>query len=93
MKKELPKIYKGMVKQGCSNNLRYSKGIREEKKTPQQIINELFHENQIYRQNIEIETKEKKIETKIIGRTAEHIITINNEVIKIQDILNIQLKK
>lgn len=92
MKKELPKIYRGNIKQGCSNNLRVAKGIKEEKKSPKTVINELFKENKIYRQSIEIETKEKNFETKIIGRTTEHIITINNEIIKIDDIINIKIK-
>ena len=93
MKKELPKIYRGNIKQGCSNNLKVARGIQEETKDPKTIINELFKENQIYRQNIEIKTKDKNLQTKIIGRTTEHIITINNEVIKIDEIINIKILK
>lgn len=92
MKKELPRIYKGDVK--YTNNLRSSHGLKEEKvKNPQQLINEMFKKNEIYRQDVEIETNKDKFITKIIGRTSEHVITINNAVIKIDDIIDLKLLK
>ncbi len=91
MRKELPKLYKGEVK--YNNNLRSSHGIKENKlnKNPREVINELFKKNHIYRQEVEIETNKDKFVTKIIGRTNEHVITINNTVLKIEDILNIKI--
>lgn len=93
MKKELPRLYRGSINSGTGNNLRVAHGITEEQKPPRQIINELFKENQIYRQDVEIETNNDKLTTKIIGRTQDHIITINNTVIKIDDIKNLKLIK
>ena len=93
MKKELPKLYKGKVNH--TNNLHSSYGLKEDtrNKNPRDVINELFKKNHIYRQDVEIETIKDKFVTKIIGRTNEHVITINNVVIKIEDIINIKILK
>lgn len=93
MKKELPKLYRGNIKSGISNNKRVARGLSEIKKSPRIVINELFKENEIYHQQVEIETSNKTVTTQIIGRTQEHIITIKNEVIKIDDIKKIELLK
>lgn len=93
MKKDLPRIYRGNIKKGAGNNLRVARGITEIEKSPRITIDELFKENQIYRQNVEIETENQNLTTKIIGRTQDHIITIKNEVIKISDIKKIRLIK
>lgn len=86
MKKELPKIYKGKV--NINSNRSVAHGVQNIK-NPKDVITELFKKNKIYKQNVEIETNNNKFKTKIIGRTNEHIITIDNEVIKIDDIKNI----
>lgn len=92
MKNELPKIYKGTVKN--NNNLRVAHATKEERNvSPRQTINELFKENHIYKQEVEITTSTETFNTKIIGRTQEHIITINNSVIKIDDIKDLKILK
>lgn len=92
MKKDLPKLYRGTV--NSNNNRTVAHGLKEEKyQNPRQVISELFKKNHIYRQDVEIETNNDKFTTKIIGRTGEHIITINNSVIKIDDITNITILK
>lgn len=92
MMKNLPHIYRGEVK--TNNNIKVSHTPNEEKKVnPKIIINDLFKKNHIYKQEVFIETNNKELNTKIIGRTDSHIITINNEVIKIDDIKNIKLIK
>lgn len=93
MKKELPRLYRGSISSGTGNNLRVAHGFTEKEKSPRQTINELFKENQIYRQDVEIETDKEKLTTKIIGRTQDHIITINNIVIKIDNIKHLKLLK
>ncbi len=87
MKKELPKIYKGIV--SSNNNRKISHENRIVNNNPKTIINELFKKNHIYKQNVKIKLKDKTYTTKIIGRTNEHIITIDNNVIKIEDIIEI----
>ena len=91
MKKELPKIYKGNVT--SNNNLRVAHATNEIIENPRQTINKLFKENKIYKQNVEIETDNKKLNTKIIGRTTDHVITIDNVVIKIDNIKKINILK
>lgn len=91
MKNELPRIYRGTVKE--NNNLRVAHANQEKVESPRKVINELFKENHIYRQDVEIATENDSITTKIIGRTQDHIITINNSVIKIDDIKSLKIIK
>lgn len=51
----------------------------------------MFKKNKMYKQEVEIETEDNKLQTKIIGRTEDHIITINNNVIKIDNIKRINI--
>lgn len=90
--KDLPHIYRGEVKN--NNNIKVAHSSNEERSiNPKIVINDLFKKNHIYKQEVFIETLDKSFNTKIIGRTESHIITINNEVIKIEDIKNIKLIK
>lgn len=92
MKKNLPNIYRGNVKNNTNLKVAYAKK-EEEKVNPKIVINELFKKNKIYKQDVYIETNDKTLTTKIIGRTESHIISINNEVIKIDDINTIKILK
>ena len=85
---KLPNIYKGNVT--SDNNLRVAYADKEEKIEAKDLINKIFKQNKLYKQDVVIETKDKTYNTKIIGKTNEHIITINNEVIKIDDIVKIK---
>ena len=85
---KLPNIYKGKV--NSDNNLRVAYAKKEEIIDIKEMINKLFKQNKLYKQDVEIITKDTTYNTKIIGRTNEHIITINNEVIKIEDIEKIK---
>ena len=89
MKKDLPNLYRGNISHGDSNNRQVSHGLRDSQSI-RETIDKLFKENTIYRQNVEIVTKDKNLTTKIIGRTKDHVITINNIVIKIDDIESIK---
>lgn len=91
MKKELPKIYKGIV--NSNNNRKIAHENRAINNNPKDVINDLFKKNHIYKQDVKIELKDKTYTTKIIGRTNEHIITIDNSVIKIDEITNISILK
>ena len=85
---KLPNIYKGNVT--SDNNLRVAYADKEEKIDAKDLINKIFKQNKLYKQDVVIETKDKTYNTKIIGKTNEHIITITNEVIKIDDIVKIK---
>lgn len=90
MKKELPNIFRGEVKN--NNNLKVAHGVKEINDiSPRKKINDMFKKNKMYKQEVEIETEDNKLQTKIIGRTEDHIITINNNVIKIDNIKRINI--
>ena len=90
MKKELPKLYKGNVNNTSNRNVAY--GLKEKEENVEDKINKLFRQNEIYRQDVIFKTNKKDYNTKIIGRTKDHIITLENEVIKIKDIMKIEVK-
>lgn len=90
MKKELPKIYKGKVSKNCSNNLRCSYGVTEQLDV-RSSINKLFKENKLYKKDVEIEINNQIIKTKIIGKTDNHVITIDNKVIRIDEIQDFKI--
>lgn len=68
--------------------------IQSEDKTINQKINEIINsKNYIYRIPVIIKLKDKDIKTSIIGKNSKSIITIDNELIKIEDIENIEIQE
>lgn len=90
MKKELPKIYKGKINSNAGNNLRATYGVKEEIDV-RTSINKMFRENKLYKKDVEIEINNEIIKTKIIGKTENHIISIDNRVMRIDDIKSIKI--
>ena len=97
--KELPKIYRSNEKKEFNNNSTVyyssnrSSNIKEEvdKKTIIQKINDIFsYPNYVYKANVEITLKDKKLIKRIIGRNKKYIITMDNDLIPIEDILDIK---
>ena len=101
--KELPKIYKNKIDKQINNNrnVYYSSNeqMREKSdtnnKTTLQKINEIFaSQNYIYKAAVEITLKDKVLKKRIIGRNKDYIITMDNDLILINDIIDIKsLKK
>lgn len=59
-----------------------------------QKINQIFSSsNYIYKADVEIQFRDKTIQTKIIGKSGHSLITIDNELIRIEDIVDIKLLK
>ena len=88
--KKLPKIFKNNINKPLNNNNRvYYSG---HKNNGEEVnINDLFKQNEIYRANIFITLKDgKTINKTIIGRSIKHLITMENELIPIEDILSIK---
>lgn len=77
------------------------KGKKEKKttrekndKTINQKIDEIIKTKQyIYRIPVKIKLKDKEIITNIIGKNKTNIITLNNELIKIEEIEDIEINK
>ena len=89
MKKRLPGIYKGEGYKNVRNNkiVFYSSVKNQSSESNDNII----YENE-YFLNIPVivETFEKKISCKIVGKVGDHILTSNNEIIKLKDIKSIK---
>ena len=70
---------------------------KQENKTkyPQKTINQKIRElmnskNHSYKIPVKIKTKENVLEKEIIGKNSKNLITIENELIKIEDIIEIE---
>ncbi len=99
MKKELPKVFKNNINKNLNNNKKffYGNGTIEEKRDTRSVvqkINDIFSApNYVYKANVDIILKDKTITKKIIGRNKEYIITMDNDLIPIKDIIDINAQK
>ena len=96
--KDLPKVFRNNIDKKFNNNssIYYSSrssNIEEVKdnRTVLQKINEIFSSpNYVYKANVEITLKDKKVTKRIIGRNKDFIITMNNTLIPVNDIIDIK---
>ena len=96
--KKLPNIYKNDIDKCINNNevFYYShdsldrKEIKEEKNVLQKINSIFISSNYVYKADVEIKLKDKIIKEKIIGKNKTHLITIDNKLIPISDIIDIK---
>lgn len=59
-----------------------------------QKINQIFHaSNYIYKADVEVTLKDKTITTKVIGKNNHSLITFDNTLIPIDEIVDIKLLK
>ena len=104
--KDLPKVFHNTINKAFNNNdtVFYS-NIPDSKKLNNytekidsknilQKINSIFSSpNYIYKANVEITLKDKKVTKRIIGRNKDYIITMDNDLIPITDIIDIKSTK
>lgn len=79
----------------CSSN-EPTISLRKEKKNINinQKINAIFtSSNYVYKAHVKLILKDKEIEKKIVGKNKSYLITMDNELIPISDILDIEIKK
>lgn len=96
--KDLPKVFQNNINKEFKNNnsVFYSRNsITEDEvkdsKTILQKINDIFSSpNYVYKANVEITLKDKKITKRIIGRNKNYVITMDNMLIPITDIVDIK---
>ena len=99
--KDLPNVFNSSESKKFNNNsnIYYSSSDRsnmrdrdiKDTKTITQKINEIFASpNYIYKANVEITLKDKKVPKRIIGRNKQYIITMDNNLIPISDIIDIR---
>lgn len=68
--------------------------INKQKKDIRTVIKNLFQSsNYVYKLDVTIVTNYKTIDTSIVGQNANHLITIDNDLIPIRDIIDIYEKK
>ena len=106
MKKKLPGVFPGKVKKDSGNNKKvfYSnknendikensiENIPKTEKNIKQKINTIFNSpNYIYKADVEIKLKNEIITKRIIGRNNINLITMENELIPIKDIIDIKI--
>ena len=99
--KELPEVFHNKINKKFDNNrsVFYSNNTYEEDRsvdtrTILQKINEIFSSpNYVYKANVEITLKDKKVTKRIIGRNKNYIITMDNDLIPISDIVDIKSTK
>ena len=104
MEKKLPKVFANKIDKELKNNatVYYDKNeVRNEQKdnsnsifTVNQKINQIFSSARyVYKADVIITTKNGKVNKRIIGRNRNELITMDNEVININDIIDIEFKK
>lgn len=102
--KDLPKVFQNNIDKKFNNNssVYYSSNDNrssnkeeiKDNRTILQKINEIFSSpNYVYKANVEISLKDKKVTKRIIGRNKDFIITMDNTLIPISDIVDIKSVK
>ena len=102
--KDLPKVFQNNVDKKFNNNssVYYSsndnRSLNKEEvkdnRTILQKINEIFSSpNYVYKANVEISLKDKKVTKRIIWRNKDFLITMDNMLIPIRDIVDIKSVK
>ena len=92
------KVFVNRIDKHINNNEKvyYSKDVVDSSDTRNvyQKINDIFtSRNYIYKADVVIKTKNDTLNTTIIGRNKEYLITLNNELIPISDIVDIYKEK
>lgn len=100
MNKKLPNLFQNKIDKKLNNNETYFISNKAENKRAifskndiEKKINNIFtSSNYIYRVNTIISLKTGDVEKKIIGKNKNALITLDNELIPIDEILDIRLK-
>lgn len=102
MEKKLPKVFANKIEKELKNNDRIyvaSRNVEESQDTHfsnmnvnQKIKSILNSKNYVYKAEVEITTHNGTVVKKIIGKNGNQLITMDNELIPIDTILDIQLK-
>lgn len=105
MEKKLPTVFANKIDKKLENNTTVSvtreDTVREEKepkmvygKNINQKIQDIFSSTKyVYKADVIITLKDKKITKKVVGKNANYLITIDNELIPISDIVDIEYQK
>lgn len=107
MEKKLPGVYPGKVRKDAGNNAKMTyvgnnteETVKNEPKEPanelniSQKINRIFKsKNYIYKADVEITLKDgSHLNKRVVGKNNLNLITMDNELIPISNIVNIEKK-
>ncbi len=101
MEKKLPGVFPGKVSSDAGNNIKMAYVGNEDRKVEtvsgenvNQKINKIFNStNYIYKADVVIKLKDgRTLNKRIVGKNKLHLITMENELIPITDIVDIDRK-
>ena len=105
MSKDIPKVFHNTINKQLKNNkyvyysannttISLEKNNIKKVKNIKQKINQIFTSpNYVYKANVLITTKEQTRKEKIIGRNSKYLITMDNQTIPIDDIIDITIEQ
>lgn len=106
MKKELPGLFANKINKPLNNNEKVAvtkneeremveehKSISSEKNVLEKIKEIFDSPRYVYKADVKIILKDKTITKKIVGKTQTHLLTLENELIPIQDIVDIKFNE
>ena len=103
MKKKLPKVFANRIEKKLNNNEKIytsnstaqqkQKNINSNKTINKKIIEIINSKKYTYKVPVKIKLDNGEINTNIIGKNNNNIITIDNQLIKISDIRDIELQE
>ena len=109
MNKKLPEVFHNSIDKKLTNNedifysVKENKDIIKDNKVNKNLnvsksirtkINEIFASSSyVYKASVIIKTKDNTINKRIIGRNSKYLITMDNEKIDIDSIIDIELEK
>lgn len=102
MDKKLPGIFANKIDKPLTNNTKVAYGSKEEipktegkpkpivEKNIHQKLREIFASSRyVYKADVQIVTKDGTFQKKVIGQNQTHLITIDNDLIPITDLIDI----
>lgn len=94
--KKLPNIYQNNLSKEFLNNKKncYCEKLKDTDSSIDDVITEVFSTlGYSYNIPLEIKTKNKTYNTSLIAKNKDRIITIDNEIIQLSEIISIKKKK
>lgn len=100
MKDKVSKVYANKINKEFKNNENVSYGWKKSEINKEKLkgninqkLNQIFNSNEyIYKADVIITLNDQKINKRIIGRNKKYLITIDSELIPINDIIDIEYK-
>ena len=97
MRGDLPKVFANKIEKKLNNsqdifyedNFRSNGGLRDARTLNKKIADIFDSSNFVYKSNVKITTRDKVISKIIVGRRGNYLLTMDNEAISIDEIVDI----